>query len=89
MGACINEVPYVKDHWEEGFGTPIPDDAEFGVCPNRKHYIIEDSEVDCLWLWFAIGSKVKITNWRAGHFTHWNLHEDFEVEGVGYDITLL
>ena len=82
----INEVPYVKDHWE--FGTPVPDDAELGVLLNKKHYIIVDSEVDSMWLWFTIGSKVRIANWKAGRFTHWNLHQDFEVQGVGYDVTL-
>lgn len=82
----LDEDEYIEG-WQPGPTLP-PENAQVGVLPNRKHYFLENSEIDGFWTRFGRNSVVKVSNWKAGHFSYWNLHQDAEVQGVGYDVTM-
>ncbi|MEM3742766.1 MAG: hypothetical protein QXU28_06810 [Nitrososphaerota archaeon] len=56
---------------------------------NRKHLIIEDSELSSLWLWFPYNSFAKMKNWGTGYYKYWNLRENAVIENIKYDLTLI
>lgn len=57
--------------------------------PNKKHIILENSEITSIWFFFPPESYIKMKDWEPRYFKYWNFREEAVLTGITYDLTLI
>lgn len=67
--------------WAVDIGDPVN--------PSFVDLVVRDSRLWGLWIWFRLGTDVKLSNIRPGLYYYWRMSEVWHLDGVGYDIELV
>lgn len=64
-------------------------DVGSGTRLTYENLVVKNSVLSGLWFWFHMDSYVEISDLELGYFPHWKMREEWNLEGVTYNVELI